>query len=73
LRRNLWIQFSSGDPHAGPLGVGGFSWPAATAADPEKNLKLEVQVEAEAEADNIDMDIETEAKARPRGLRPDED
>ena len=24
-----------GDPHAGPLGVGGFKWPAATAADPE--------------------------------------
>ena len=24
-----------GDPHAGPLGVDGFKWPAATAADPD--------------------------------------
>ena len=30
-------------PHAGPRGVGGFDWPAATAADPGNKLEPEIE------------------------------
>jgi len=69
LRRNLGIQFSSGDPHAGTLSGSADSFGLRPLPPtPKKTFDLKFKLKA----DKVAIAIEIEAKPRPTGLRADE-